>query len=218
MRAARPLSAVCRRWTRQTATVSITWLQVMQQQHPDLFLRLCAQLDRALSAMGMAGVDAWVGRILDRFDTRGLGEAVAVIEGLDKFAADYHRRQSGAQLAALAGFLEKYLIGLGGRPLRLLAGGRVCTDTEAIYLPEALNVFACREDNAALYKLMAVYHWAQNYYGGWRVAATERLAQLPEPGRSLPVDRDGRAGRGRCVRCAHQEKIPGQSAVRQAFF
>ena len=163
------------------------WLQILQQDHPDLLAHFSGRLDRALTLLEIEGVDAWMTAILDRYDKRGLGAAIEVITNLDAFAEDYRARQSGADLEELGPFLEKYLTGLGGRPLRVTEGGCIFTDTESIYLPAFLNVFGRRSDNETLYKLVAVYHWAQNRYGGWRLDALERLLQLPDLARALPV-------------------------------
>ena len=163
------------------------WLQILQRDHPDLQAHFSGRLGRALTLLEIEGVDAWMTAILDRYDKSGLGAAIAVIADLDAFAEDYRARQSGAELEQLGPFLEKYLTGLGGRPLRVTDGKRVFTDTESIYLPAFLNIFDRRSDNETLYKLTAVYHWAQNRYGGWRLDALERLLQLPDLPRALPV-------------------------------
>ena len=163
------------------------WLQLLQRDHPDLQAHFSGRLDQALTLLEIEGVDAWMTAILDRYDKRGLGAAIEVIANLDTFAEDYRARQSGADLEELEPFLEKYLTGLGGRPLRVASGKRIFTDTESIYLPTFLNVFDTRADNETLYKLIAVYHWAQNRYGGWRLDALERLLQLPDLPRALPV-------------------------------
>ena len=163
------------------------WLQILQRDHPDLLAHFSARLDRALSLLEMEGIDAWLTAILDRYDKRGLGAAIEVIANLDAFAEDYRARQSGVDFEALKPFLEKYLTGLGGRPLRITNGEQVFTDTALIYLPAFLNVFAERSDNETLYKLITVYHWAQNRYGGWRLDVVERLLQLPDLPSALPV-------------------------------
>ena len=163
------------------------WLQLLQQDHPDLLGHFAPRLERALTLLKIEGVDAWLTAILDRYDKRGLGAAIDVIANLDAFAEDYRARQSGVDLDALKPFLEKYLTGLGGRPLRLTNGEHVFTDTELIFLPAFLNVFDTRSDNETLYKLTAVYHWAQNRYGGWRLDVLERLLQLPGLSCALPV-------------------------------
>ena len=119
--------------------------------------------------------------ILDRYDKRGLGAAIEAIANLDGFAEEYRARQSGVRLEELEPFLEKYLTGLGGRPLRVVNGEHVFTDTESIYLPAFLNVFDRRSDNETLYKLTAVYHWAQNRYGGWRLDALGTPVAIARP-------------------------------------
>ena len=163
------------------------WLQILQRDHPDLQAHFSGRLGRALTLLEIEGVDAWMTAILDCYDKSGLGAAIAAIANLDAFAQDYRARQSGADLEELEPFLEKYLTGLGGRPLRVTNGRRVFTDTESIYLPAFLNIFDTRAANETLYKLTAVYHWAQNRYGGWRLDALERLLQLPDLPRALPV-------------------------------
>ena len=166
------------------------WLQILQRDHPDLQAHFSGRLDRALALLEIEGVDAWMTAILDRYDKRGLGAANEAIANLDGFAEEYRARQCGVSLEELEPFLEKYLTGLGGRPLRVVNGEHVFTDTESIYLPAFLNVFDRRSDNETLYKLTAVYHWAQNRYGGWRLDALERLLQLPGLPRAPACFRD----------------------------
>ncbi len=163
------------------------WLQVLQRDHPDLQAHFSGRLDRALTLLEIEGVDAWMTAILDGYDKRGLGAAIEVITNLDAFVEEYRARRSGVGLEELEPFLESYLTGLGGRALRITGGERVFTDTESIYLPTFLNVFDTRSDNETLYKLIAVYHWAQNYYGSWRQDVLERLLQLPDLPAALPV-------------------------------
>lgn len=75
--------------------------------------------------------------------------------------ADAH----GVRLTQLARVLELVLRGLAGRTLRVEPGPDTYTDTETIFLPEAIDAARERAVNERLYMALAVHHWAQTRYG-----------------------------------------------------
>lgn len=155
------------------------WLDTIVRIDPEL-ARIYAQhvLD-AFDLMPQAGVEQWLIKAMDAYDKRGLGVAVAVFEDLPAFAHDYAEHQLEARLDTEQKVLQALVLGLGGRPLSISAGEQIYTDTDHIYLPAHLKTFRTQARNRDLYRAMAVFLWAQNVYGSWRVTLVNTLLQRP---------------------------------------
>ena len=147
------------------------WLQILQRDHTDLQAHFSGRLDRPLTLLEIEGVDAWMTAILDRYDKRGLGAAIEVIANLDAFAGRLPRpaiRSGPGRTRTIPG----EVFNRSGRPAPAGHERKAHIYRHGVdYLPAFLNVFDTRADNETLYKLTAVYHWAQNRYGGWRLDA-----------------------------------------------
>lgn len=65
--------------------------------------------------------------------------------------------------------LEIFLQGLSGRALHIEPADVAYTDSEIIYLPEALDRYPDRASNLALYRALTVHLWAQTRFGSWQV-------------------------------------------------
>lgn len=161
----------------------IHWIDVIARSDSELARVFAARAPAACRQMERTGVEAWVIRAMDTYDKRGLGQAIAVFEDHDGFAADYAERHSQACLAEQQAVLQPYIVGLGGRPLTVAhdetADSGAYTDSESIYLPARLRRFNDPELNRRLLLAQAVFLWAQNRYGTWRLQSLERLATLP---------------------------------------
>ncbi|MGI6655524.1 MAG: nitric oxide reductase activation protein NorD [Desulfobulbus sp.] len=108
----------------------------------------------------------WVHGLLAGYESGGLAEA-------RRFMAESGgsiRREgglSGMRLLDVRPRLQPYVNGLAGRELPLVAAEAASTDTENIYLPRELAVFADREENFLLYKLMVSFQWACIHAGSF---------------------------------------------------
>jgi nitric oxide reductase NorD protein len=91
--------------------------------------------------------------------------AAAALGHLPAFTCRLEADAHGVRLADLARVLELVLRGLSGRALRVEAGPDTYTDTETIFLPDAIAAAPDRPANERLYKGLAVHHWAQTRYG-----------------------------------------------------
>ena len=87
----------------------------------------------------------------------------------------------------VSGFLQHFVIGLGGRPLAVALHPKTHTDTERIFLPEQIREFVDADANRALYKLTVVHLWAQTRYGTWCQAAVEALSPWTNAPRVMAV-------------------------------
>jgi len=134
----------------------------------------------ALRLMDEAGVEAWLMHCMDIYDTKGLHPAVVAFKDVDNFARGYRERATGLALDEIANVLEAFVHGLNGRRLKVESGEHVFTDSESLFLPNAISRFKQRDKNFQLYKAMAVHQWAQTWYGTWRVDFSEALSGYPD--------------------------------------
>ena len=81
--------------------------------------------------------------------------------------------------------LEAFVHGLNGRRLKVESGEQGYTDTESLFLPNAISRFKQREKNFQLYKAMAVHQWAQTWYGTWRIDIGEALQRYADQQQAL---------------------------------
>ena len=134
----------------------------------------------ALRLMDEAGVEAWLLHCMDIYDTRGLHPAVTAFKDVDNFARGHHERTTGLALDEVVNVLEAFVHGLNGRRLKVAAGEQVFTDSESLFLPNAISRFRQRDKNFRLYKAMVVHQWAQTWYGTWRVDIGRELRRYAD--------------------------------------
>ncbi len=134
----------------------------------------------ALRLMDEAGVEAWLLHCMDIYDTKGLHPAVSAFKDLDNFARGYRERTTGLALDEIVNVLEAFVHGLNGRRLKVESGEQAFTDSESLFLPNAVSRFKQRDKNFQLYKAMVVHQWAQTWYGTWRVDISEALQGYPD--------------------------------------
>ncbi len=162
-------------FSRAEQELVLRWVAVLAAAHAELAYQFASLAPRALRLMDEAGVEAWVRQAMDTYDGAGLYPAVAALREVEAFAERARARAAGLALEEVAGVLERYVRGLGGRPLKVEAGEAPWTDTETLHLPPVLGVLGDREGNFRLYKAMAVCLWAQCWFGTWRAPLVARL-------------------------------------------
>jgi len=155
--------------------------------NPELAAHFIARAPAAFDTLDRDGVAAWADAAMEIFDHRGLGFAVDAFEDVASFAAAHAGRHAQCAFEQAAMFLRHFVRGLGGRELRIATDADTFTDTESLFLPEAMNVFALPERNFTLYKLTAVHLWAQTWFGTWRYQVVERLLRHFDTERVLPT-------------------------------
>ncbi|MEA2079330.1 MAG: hypothetical protein U9P00_05650, partial [Pseudomonadota bacterium] len=134
----------------------------------------------ALRVMDESGVEAWLLHCMDIYDTKGLHPAVVAFKDVDNFARGHRERTTGLALDEVVKVLEAFVHGLNGRRLKVECGEQVYTDSESLFLPNAISRFKQRDKNFQLYKAMVVHQWAQTWYGTWRVDIREALRRYPD--------------------------------------
>ena len=134
----------------------------------ELAYQLACGAVRALNEMDQHMVEQWAMTAADDYDRKGLFPAMSVIRNLDNFIHTAHERAHGSLLEEEIGVLLPFLHGLSGRKLKLEASDRTFTDTETIFLPPIMAVFADKKENFLLYKATVAHHWAQIQFGTFR--------------------------------------------------
>jgi nitric oxide reductase NorD protein len=113
-------------------------------------------------------VQQWLDLVLQNFDNHGLGAAIAVLENIDGFVEKAKIEAVRCSFSETSGFLQHFIRGLGGRDLKISSDLETFTNTEALFLPESVDLFPAPQENFTLYKLTAVHLWAQTWYGTWQ--------------------------------------------------
>lgn len=150
------------------------WRQIIARSDDEVARLFVQRAPQAFALMDSDGVEAWLLTALEQFDRRGLGWAVAVLDGVERYARERAEQARRLPLSEIRSRLSRLVMGLGGRELAIEAGETPYTDSETIYLPAQLQA-GDRQRAFALYKAMAVHHWAQAFYGTWRLDVLERL-------------------------------------------
>lgn len=117
-------------------------------------------LPRALKVVSFTQLPAWVGEILDRYEMHGLRAAQRFMQDVEKGHLGRNNGSGLVLLGEVEGRLLSFIRGVSGRDLRIAAGESVFTDTETIFLPPELAVYANPADNILLYKLIIAFQWA----------------------------------------------------------
>ena len=114
----------------------------------------------ALDCLAVEELSLWVHTLLDRYETGGLREAQLFMDDVAQHFVYQLRGQGGLRLIDVRPRLQPYVNGLAGKELPLIAAEEVATDSESIFLPNAIGLFPAHEQNFLLYKLMVSFQWA----------------------------------------------------------
>jgi nitric oxide reductase NorD protein len=163
------------------------WVEAIAKTSSELAYQFADYAAQALNIMDTKSVETWALQAMDCYDKKGLTAGIGVLHKVQEFAAQSTALSSGLALEEVAGVLENFLIGLHGRRLKLEPSDEIYTDTETIFLPTLIHRFPTQQENFHLYKAIAVHHWAQTWYGTWRVDFDTLLTQFPNRQRALQL-------------------------------
>jgi nitric oxide reductase NorD protein len=138
------------------------------------FLRI---IPETLKVLPLSLLSSWVGEILDRYELDGLRVAQRFMRDVEN---SYLNRNKGSGLVLLGeveGRLLTFIRGVAGQDLQIGPGSAVFTDTETIFLPPELGLFARPADNILLYKLILSFQWA--YIANGTFTVTDATVQEP---------------------------------------
>ena len=157
------------------------WADIIGESNDELAGHFVSRAPTAFEVMDQAGVEMWLIAAMDQFDNQGLGTAIEALENITQFSNSYALRHSSCTFDSVSQFLQHFVLGLGGRELLITTDSETYTDTEKLFLPEAVNEHDVHERNFSLYKLTAVHLWSQSWYGTWRYQVVERLLRAADP-------------------------------------
>lgn len=163
------------------------WVRTLEKDNIACANQLLANAHRALGVLDLDRMEDWILRALDIYDHSGLYAALEVFRHPERFLEQARLAAVGLTLDQVSGILQRFVLGLSGRPLKLEAGERTYTDTENLYLPASASRFDRREDNFRLLKASAAYLWAQTRFGTWRPATLEVLGRHGDSPRALAL-------------------------------
>ena len=156
---------------------ALHWATVAARTHMEIAYLALLLMPRALRRLSPRLADTWVVAALEAFDRTGLRAAVLRLRDIEGFA-----RGALGQTVALESVearLVRFLQGLSGRSLRVMAAPTAWTDTETVYLPSAMEA-ASREAGTERYKAIAALLWAQARHGTFTVDFETALAAFPD--------------------------------------
>ena len=126
-------------------------------------------------------LEEWVRGILSQYESRGLIGAREYMVNVDKYFLGPKRGEAGVNLGDISSMMRLYICGVAEQQLEIAAGPLPATDTRTIYLPSQLNVFAEKDKNILLYKLLLSLQWGQIASRLYRDIA-DRPTATPLPG------------------------------------
>lgn len=160
------------------------WVGVVARSSAELAYQFAAAAPRALALLGERGAEAWLVEAMDVFDHGSMYAASATLKDLSGFARAWGAQAEAARFDDVARILELFLCGLAGRRLRVAAGDEPWTDTETVYLPREVSLFAARSRNFLVYKAMAALAWAQCRHGTFAPGVAAAIAASDHPART----------------------------------
>ncbi len=166
---------------------AFAWIKVISSTNAELAFQLANQIPHAMQAMDDVGIEAWILKTMDIYDISGLHLAIAHLKNIDIFSREHQSLLTGLSFEDISGVLSNFVSGLNGRQLKVQTGEQTYTDTDCIYLPKLICHFSTEQQNFDLYKSMAVYLWAQTWYGTWRSNVFEQLNNFPNCNKAAAI-------------------------------
>lgn len=146
----------------------LRWGPVIAHSNSELAYQFTAFAAEAMGLMDLEAVEQWLLHAMDLYDHKGQLPAVRALQDVAGFAANRQERLAGVALEDVQGVLERFVLALAGRGLKVASAAETFTDTETLFLPPVQGRLPEKEANFRLYKAQVVHQWAQNWYGTWR--------------------------------------------------
>lgn len=182
-RTATPLAEQLATLSRAQQDFVLHWVEVIDRSNYEMAYQFAAAAPAALARLDVVAVEAWILQALDTYDRDGLYHGSQVFKQIDAWlpsAAGEH----AATFEEHAPVLELYACGLAGRRLQLDVAAEPYTDTETLYLPPRITVFADTAANFNLYKVIITLLWAQGRYGTFHSDVVATCATYADPDRA----------------------------------
>jgi nitric oxide reductase NorD protein len=176
-----PLAELIVNLERRKQLYILDWVKRVASINIELASQFIQHGVKVLDKMDMKTIEAWALHAMDVYDQSGLYKALKIIHTVDDFLREQHERTSGAVLENEMAVLLHFVHGLSGRNLNLVESEQTYTDTETIFLPALIAQLPTTKENFLLYKSTLAFHWAQTYFGTFRVRLSQHLSQHPTP-------------------------------------
>jgi nitric oxide reductase NorD protein len=171
------------RFKRKQQDNVLHWVEVIAATNAEMAYQYADKFPEAMQYLhdDLDAVECWIIEAITAFDEKGLQLSIQVLHNAQFFAEKYWQKQYGIQLDGIKKLLGTFICGLSGRDLKIATHDFSYTDTESIFLPELISEFKDKETNFLYYKLLAVFNWAQTWYGTWCIDPLEMFSQQSIP-------------------------------------
>ena len=153
--------------------------------HEQIAYQFVLHAAQALKRLGEEGIDKWLVHIMDIYDVSGIFPAIKAIKGLEDYERFTRIQSYGVLFSEVERILNSFVNGLSGRQLICTSHDEMYTDTETLYLPDAIGKFDNKKDNFRLYKAMVGHLWAQTWYGSFPLELPEYLMRFEKTEKAL---------------------------------
>lgn len=185
-RTALPLATPLAQLGRAQQDVVLHWVEIIAHTNYELAYQFTAAAPSVPDLLDADAVNTWVIAAMDAYDRDGLSHGSAVFRqaGIDPHGS---ATRHAVRFEAQSHVLGLYACGLAGRRLQLDVADEPHTDTETLYLPPRIAVFADTAANFNLYKVLITLLWAQGRYGTFRADVTAACAAYDDPDRAAAL-------------------------------
>ncbi len=190
-RTAAGLAGALAMFGRRQQDFTIEWVDIVSRTNPEMAYQLAARLPEAFGLMDLPAVEEWIIHCMDVYDRLGLYPGCAAVRDVRGYAATARETARSVSFEEAVGVVGLFIRGLSGRNLKIVPDMEVYTDTDTLFLPSRISLFASRADNHSLYKAIAAHLWAQTWFGTFSMHAAGRpgisqtFQRFPDPERAV---------------------------------
>ena len=151
----------------ETSQMILESAQMLASIKPELAFYFLLQASELLNSINPEELRDWARACLGIYDAEGLIPARKfIIEHKDHPAFQFQR--NSISFEKVSGILQNFLYSLGGSAICLQTSPESYTDTETIFVPEAVSLFSDTKQNFLLYKISIAHKMAQLELGTYR--------------------------------------------------
>ncbi len=155
---------------------ALHWIKVIAVSNIELAYVFATSFGKARKKLSLKGVKVWLSESLTIYDRAGLYPAIKALQEVSTFSLRHQQQHHTCKLEEVKPKLDVIIRGLAGRDLTVKPSSEIYTDTEHLYLPKSVSRYRDKRKNQALYKSMACFLWAQNWYGTFKQKSLESLS------------------------------------------
>lgn len=153
-RPAKPLADVLSRQERVRQDFILHWIEVIDRSNYELAYQFAAAAAGPAASWSCDDMVPWVLAAMDAYDRDGLYAGIAVFRDLEAFRIARGARHT-ASLSERMPALTRYVRGLSGRALAIAPGATATTDTDTLFLPARVGLFAEKDKNSYIFNALS---------------------------------------------------------------